>query len=144
MPPGGDRFLMAGFLRRPLSAVGYHSRKNMTPAVRRVSSALILAAAAVLASRCGSSATTATSPTSLTRCSVTLTGTTAVPAAGGSGTIAVAAARECAWTATVEGAWLSLKSAASGQGDGSVEFNASMNPDPVTRRGAVVLNQQRV
>ena len=134
---------MAGFLRCPFSAVGYHSRKNMTPAVRRVSSALLLAAA-VLASRCGSSATTATSPTSLTRCSVTLSGTTAVPAAGGSGTIAVAAARECAWTATVEGAWLSLKSAASGQGDGSVEFSASMNPDPVTRRGAVVLNQQRV
>jgi hypothetical protein len=43
----------------------------------------------------------------------------------------------------VEGTWLSVKSGQSGQGDGSVEFTAATNPDPVVRRGALVLNSQR-
>ena len=95
---------------------------------------------------CGSSATTNTSPTTLTRCSVSASNGSAgqVPAQGGSGTVAVSAARECAWAASAEGQWLTIRNGATGQGDGAVEFNAAANPDPAIRRGAIVLNEQRV
>ena len=36
-----------------------------------------------------------------------------------------------------------MKSGQSGQGDGRVEFTAAANPDPVNRRGALLLNSQR-
>lgn len=55
----------------------------------------------------------------------------------------MSATRECTWTVGVEGSWLSLKSPPNGQGDGTVEFSAAANPDPVLRRGALVLNGQR-
>src|SRR5215210_2957751 len=102
----------------------------------------VLALAA--ASGCGSSATTVTSPTSLSRCAVTGSNSSQLPPQGGSGTVAVSAARECAWSASVEGQWLTIKSGATGQGEGAVEFNAAANPDPAIRRGAIVLNDQRV
>jgi hypothetical protein len=102
----------------------------------------ILAAAAFAG--CGSSATTTTAPSPLARCGVTVTGPASVPAQGGSGTVNVSAARECTWTASVEGQWLAIKSGTSGQGNGTVEFTAAVNPDPVTRRGAIALNDQRV
>src|SRR5690242_15631965 len=90
---------------------------------------------------CGGSSTSVssvTSPSSVNRCAITMQPVDApLPAGGGSGAIVVSAARECAWSASVEGAWLSLKSGASGQGDGTVEFAATANPDPVVRRGAV-------
>jgi hypothetical protein len=105
-------------------------------AIAAISSAFGVAA-------CGSSATTATAPSSLTRCSVTLNGGGTVPAQGGSGTIGVSAARECSWAASTEGAWLTIRSGGSGQGDGAVEFAAAPNPDPAVRRGAVILNAQR-
>ena len=93
---------------------------------------------------CGSSGTTATAPSSLTRCAVTVSITDAqLPAQGASGTVQVATARECAWTASAEGAWLNIKSGANGQGDGAVEFSAAANIDPVTRRGALIVNAQR-
>ena len=95
---------------------------------------------------CGSSATTttATGPTPISRCSVAVTGDGQVPAQGGNRTFSVSAARECAWSASVEGQWLAIKGGISGQGDGSVEVTADANPDPQVRRGNVVLNEQRV
>ena len=97
-----------------------------------------------LASSCGSSATTSTSPTSLTRCAVSANGAGQVPAQGGTGSVSVSAARECAWRASVEGSWLSIRNGATGQGDGAVEFSAVANPDPAVRRGAIVLNEQKI
>ena len=95
---------------------------------------------------CGSSATTstATSPTSINRCAVTASGNGQVPAQGGPGSLAVSAARECVWSASAETQWLTIKTGATGQGDGAIEFNAAANADPVVRRGAIVLNEQRV
>ena len=98
---------------------------------------------ALLVSGCGSTATTATSPSNLTRCSVTVNGTATVPAQGGSGTVTVSAARECSWVASIEGQWLSIKNGATGQGDGAVEFAAVANPAPAIRKGALVVNDQR-
>ncbi len=100
----------------------------------------------VFSTGCGSSATTstATSPTSINRCAVTTSGNGQVPAQGGPGSLAVSAARECVWSASAEGQWLTIKTGATGQGDGAIEFNAAANPDPVVRRSAIVLNEQRV
>lgn len=93
---------------------------------------------------CGSSGTTSTAPSPLVRCSLTLNGASdPLPATGGPGSIAVAATRDCTWTVSVDGNWLALRSSQSGQGDGTVEFAATANPDPAMRRGALVLNGQR-
>ncbi len=96
---------------------------------------------------CGSSSTSissVTSPSSVNRCAITMQGVGGpLPADGASAVITVTAARECAWSATVDGAWLTLRSGTNGQGDGTVEFAASANPDPVMRRGAIVANGQR-
>ncbi len=102
--------------------------------------------AAIGVSGCGSSATTATatSPSSISRCAVTVNGDGQVPAAGATKSFTVSAARECAWAASVEATWLAIKAGASGQGDGTVEVAAAANPDPLVRRGSVVLNEQRV
>ena len=92
----------------------------------------------------GSAATTMTSPTSINRCAISMQGLdTPLPATGGTASISLTAARECAWSASVEGTWLSIKSGASGQGDGTVEFAATANPDPQMRRGAITANGQR-
>ena len=103
-------------------------------------------AAAALSAGCGSSATTATatSPSSISRCSVTVSNEGQVPAQGGTSRLAVSAARECAWSASVESQWLTIKSGATGQGDGAVEITAAANPDPQVRRGTAVVNEQRV
>ncbi len=66
-----------------------------------------------------------------------------VPASGGSGTLAVTTARECAWTASSNAAWLTIRGASNGQGDGSVEYVAAANTDPASRRGVIELNDQR-
>jgi hypothetical protein len=66
-----------------------------------------------------------------------------IPAAGGTGRVAVAATRECTWSASAESTWLAVRSGQSGQGDGMVEFTVARNPDPAVRRGALVVNEQR-
>jgi hypothetical protein len=66
-----------------------------------------------------------------------------VPASGGSGTLAVTTARECAWTASSNAGWLTLRGASNGQGDGSVEYVAAANTDPASRLAVIELNDQR-
>ncbi|MDQ3349019.1 MAG: hypothetical protein M3545_13750, partial [Acidobacteriota bacterium] len=106
---------------------------------------LLAACAALTAAGCGSSATTSvTAPGSVSKCGVAVASPgTPLPARGGSGEVAVTTARECAWSATSESGWLTIKAGASGQGDGAVQFEAGSNPDPAVRRGAIVLNNQR-
>jgi hypothetical protein len=106
-------------------------------------SAVLATLGGLAVSACGSSVNTATAPSSLSRCAVTLNGGGTLPAQGGTSTIGVSAARECSWSASTEGTWLSIRSGGSGQGDGAVEFSAAPNPDPAVRQGAVVLNDQR-
>jgi hypothetical protein len=66
-----------------------------------------------------------------------------LPAAGGVGTIAVTTERECQWTAEPDAAWLRITAGGSGQGDGTVQFGAAPNPDPVARTGGIMLNGLR-
>ena len=109
-------------------------------ALQRVRFAGLLGLLTLLAA-CGSASTTVTSPAAADRCAITLnTGATSLPASGGSGTVGVTATRECAWSAAVEGAWLTIRTGASGQGEGMVEFAATPNPDPQVRSGAIVVN----
>lgn len=107
--------------------------------------ALSAAVGLVVAAGCGSSAsTTITSPGGVSKCAVSVNPPgSPLPSAGGTGQLAVTTARECAWSAASESAWLSIKSGTSGQGDGAVQFEAAANPDPAVRRGAIVLNTAR-
>ena len=105
--------------------------------------AAILAALVAFAA-CGSSGNTYTSPSSLSKCSVTFdTPGAPVPASGGTGSITVKTERECQWTAQPDVGWLSITAGGSGQGDGTVQFNAGANSDPVARNGGIMLNGQR-
>jgi hypothetical protein len=95
-------------------------------------------------SGCGSSTTTVTAPSTISRCGVTLGASDAtIPADGGTGRITVTTARECAWSAAPEVGWLSIMGPNSGQGDGSVEYRVTPNSDPAVRRGGIVLNDKR-
>lgn len=108
---------------------------------------LLAAAVPILAvvTACGSSTSTATAPSTISRCGVALgPSTVTVPAEGAIGRITVTTARECAWTAAVEGGWLSIIGPNSGQGDGGIEYQAASNADPVTRRASITLNDQRL
>src|SRR5688500_13109595 len=110
----------------------------------RIPRALLPLLSVLCLSGCGSSATTATSPTTIVRCALQLQSTDGqIPAQGGSGAINVAAARDCAWSASSEASWLSIKAGTTGQGDGAVEFAAASNPDPAPRQGAILANGQR-
>ena len=66
-----------------------------------------------------------------------------MPAAGGDGQVAVTTARECAWSAASEAAWISINGHRSGQGDGSIQYRVEANGAPVSRRGSIVFNDQR-
>jgi hypothetical protein len=93
---------------------------------------------------CGSQTNTVTSPSALSKCSVTVGNPgSMIPADGGSGSVTVTAARECQWTASADAEWLSVLSGGSGQGDGTVQFSAAANADPVTRSGGIVVAGQR-
>jgi Domain of unknown function (DUF5666)/Putative binding domain, N-terminal len=58
--------------------------------------------------------------------------------------ITVTVARECGWTASSQNSWLSFTSSANGQGDGTVAFRVAQNADPVSRSGAILVEDQRV
>ena len=105
---------------------------------------LLALSLAIVAAACGSSSTTSTAPATVPRCGVTLATTDlTVPASGGTGRIAITTARECAWTANSNAAWLTVTGPSSGQGDGVIEYSASSNNDPTTRRALIELNDQK-
>src|SRR5688500_15949922 len=135
--------VMAGLLE-PACTVGTAQPYDYPMVIRPSLLFSAALAAAALSAGCGSSATTATSPSSISRCSVTVSTEGQVPAQGGTSRLTVSAARECAWNASVEGQWLTIKAGATGQGDGTVEITAVANPDPQVRRGTAVVNERRV
>ncbi len=102
-----------------------------------------MTALAAMTGACGrESSTSVTAPSA--RCGVNASAQPAsVGAPGGSGAIVVATNRECAWEARSEVTWLSLATT-TGQGDGTVGFAATANPQVVERRGAVLVNGVRV
>jgi hypothetical protein len=116
----------------------HHRVPNFAPALGIFACALGFAA-------CGSSGTTVTTPTTLTKCAVAFDpSASTLSAAGGAGSVAVTTERECQWTATSDSSWLSITSGSSGQGPGTVQFMTAANADPVARTGALVVNDARV
>ena len=103
-----------------------------------------LAAVAMAVSACSSSSTSVTAPTS-TRCPVQLAQTpSTIGAAGGSGQISITVNRECTWEARSEADWITLAGPTSGQGEGNLGYSAAANAAVSVRRGAVVVNEQRI
>ena len=100
--------------------------------------------AALLAAGCSSTTATLSGP-SPAKCSVatTLSPVTVGPD-GGSGRATVTTARECAWAASSDAAWILITEGQSGQGDGAVSYEVAANPSPVARSANIAVNDQRV
>jgi uncharacterized protein (TIGR03437 family) len=67
------------------------------------------------------------------------------PSAGGSGTVTIATAPGCAWTASSKSSWLGLGvNAATGSGNGSVIFTVSPNQRDGARQGVLAIAGQTI
>ena len=77
-------------------------------------------------------------------CSISLPATTASqPSTGGTGAIAITASDpSCPWIATSEIAWLTLTSAPSGAGPGTVSYSAAANQSVTSRSGNIAIAGQ--
>ena len=96
---------------------------------------------------CGSSGSTTTNVTApaTTRCTAVVTNSSSsFAASGGTGTVSISVARECPWSAASQSAWLSITSAAQGQGDATLTYAVAANADPVVRQGALVVSDRPV
>jgi hypothetical protein len=114
------------------------------PPGRRFSANAAVLLLALAAAACGSSGNTYTSPSGIQKCAVAFDAPSGVvPADGGTGAIPVKTERECGWTATPDVPWLSVTAGSPGQGNGTVEFAAAANGDPVARSGGIMLNGLR-
>ena len=79
----------------------------------------------------GSSCTYSVSPTTLQ----------APAAGGGSGFFSVTAGSGCTWTATIDVSWITITSAVSGAGNGTVIYSVAANPGP-QRTGHITVGGQ--
>ena len=68
----------------------------------------------------------------------------AFSAAGGTGSITVSVSRDCTWTAVSPTPWITLTSAAEGQGDGTVSYRVLENADPVQRQAALTVADRQM
>jgi ribosome-associated protein YbcJ (S4-like RNA binding protein) len=66
-----------------------------------------------------------------------------IGASGGTGQVTVGVSRECTWDARAEADWIAL-TPTHGQGEATVGYTASANPLVTSRRGAIVVNDQRI
>jgi len=107
---------------------------------RRILIVPIICLIAAATASCTSSNTSVTAPTT-TRCAVTVTNSLeTVPAAGGAGTLAVSAARDCTWAASNTVQWIVITSESNGQGDGSIAYRVAANNAPSGRRATIDVN----
>ena len=67
-----------------------------------------------------------------------------MPAAGGQGTVTVAAGAGCAWSATSGAAWLKIASVTAASGNGSVSFAADPNGTAIVRSASLTVAGQTV
>jgi len=65
-------------------------------------------------------------------------------ASGGEGALSVSINRECTWNAKPDADWITLTSAATGQGGATVTFRVGANPSLSTRSGGIAVNDRRV
>jgi hypothetical protein len=112
---------------------------------RRLSSALVAAAAlALFGSACGSSSVSVTGP-SASKCDVsTENSMSSVPAGGAAGTIMVTTTRDCTWAASTSASWVVITSGTNGQGSGALDYRVAANTDSSPRRASVDVNSTKV
>jgi hypothetical protein len=92
---------------------------------------------------CGTSSTSVVAPSG-EKCQISVTNNTAqVPAAGGSGTVAVETSRDCQWSASVDVSWIAL-SATSGQGAATVSYSVQANSNGTSRQAQIHVAEQAV
>jgi hypothetical protein len=92
---------------------------------------------------CGTSSTSVVAPTG-EKCQITVTNNTPqVPAAGGTGSVAVETSRDCQWSATVDATWIAL-SATTGQGAATVSYSVQVNPNGTARQAQIRVADQAV
>jgi hypothetical protein len=60
-------------------------------------------------------------------------------AGGGARSVAVTAGGECSWTAASNVSWISITSASSGSGNGSVNYTVAANTDTGSRTGRLIV-----
>lgn len=76
-------------------------------------------------------------------CTISLQPTsTSLPAAGGTGTVAVTAGTSCPWTASALASWITLTTPVSGSGNGSVGFSVAANTTTSSRSGTLNIGGQ--
>ena len=106
-------------------------------------STVVVILCGLLAGGCNSSTTSNAAAPTPVRCVLTLSGTPpVVESGGGTGTVALTINRECTWSAKPEVEWISV-SPANGQGESQVSFSVARNQQPIDRKGAIVINEQR-
>jgi hypothetical protein len=99
---------------------------------------LVVALAITSTVACGKTSSTTVAGPSPAKCQLSATNSTpSFSASGGQGSIAVQAARECAWTAAAQADWVTLVPPAQGQGDSTLKYTVQPNPSGLPRRAAV-------
>ena len=89
----------------------------------RALTTITLALATAAAAACGSTTSNSVAGPSPAKCQLTATNSTpSFNSSGGSGTINVVAARECAWSAAVQVSWLALAPPTDGQGEATLKY----------------------
>ncbi|HOC19050.1 MAG TPA: BACON domain-containing protein, partial [Vicinamibacterales bacterium] len=115
-----------------------------SPRPVRLAACLLAAVTAAWAGACGEGATTLAGPTAQ-KCQISVTAfTRAFGAAGGPGSVTLATARECSWSAASATQWISFPKQASGQGPASFGFAVAANPAPRAREGTIEVSGQRL
>jgi len=111
--------------------------------VTRLGALLFAVTTAAALAACGSSGVTNTTGPTPTHCQITATSSPlSFGVSGGDGTVSISVNQECGWTATAQAGWITITSANSGQGAGSVNFHVAANPDPVARNGSIAVGDQ--
>jgi len=118
--------------------------------MRRRSTWTTAAAAVILAAGIAGCTSTETS-TGLTapssqKCQIQVSNTpSSFTDAGGAGSLAITANRDCGWSVSTSANWISIPSSAtSGQGDASISYSVAANSIPQTRSAAIAVEGQTV
>src|SRR5579872_5274652 len=105
----------------------------------------VVAAFALWSAGCGRATEISSTSPSAPKCQVSVdTSMTTAPAAGGSGSLAISTTRDCTWDASSGVNWITLTSAASGQGSGTVSYRVDPNGVPTARKGTLEVNGSQV
>jgi hypothetical protein len=100
---------------------------------------LVVLSASVGIASCGHGSPTEPTP----MCAYGLSSASAAFASdGGTGSVAVAVAAGCVWTAAVTGSWITITSGSSGSGPGTVAYSVAQNPATEPRSGSLVMGGQ--